>query len=497
MAFNPTQSTQHLRVAHTRQREISDLKDQGTSTPVSSHAHPPRHGQPTAGARGPSAEMVYANEQKSSGDLACTAGAIYKWTGSSWVLQPQADCASHAFHWLKENCPERANAHLAKECVASSKLNLSPIPCSERGTFIPLSGKWLRIDADGGIEVVSPIREAGLTYQLGFELTAPDGAYQVQSLDPTTAFAQFLETSLPDAEVRGLVQEYVGYTLMGSCAYQTAQVWVGGGNNGKSVLTKIVQALHYKAVAMRLDRLDDFNLFQIVGASLVVVAEMPRRGIDEQQLKLLIAGDAVQVEAKFKDPFTYWPTAKWIVCSNHYPNTKDHSDGWWRRWHLIDWTEQIPEEKIIPDLHLHIINTELKSVLDWALAGLQRLLQRGSFHIPKSVADAKHQLRLNGNSVAAWADEFDAKPSIDKFSSKRDLHKHYVDYCENEGKTPCGDSEFFQRIQNRFGKLNTYRPHLQQETRPRYIALVVSADPKRVGTVLLNGDSATDLESPF
>ena len=421
MAFNSTQSTQHLRVANSRHGEVSDVQQQGTSTPVYALAKPSAYGQPTAGTRGPSAEMVYANEQKASGDLACTAGAIYKWTGSSWALQPHAECASHAFHWLTKNCPERANARLADGCVDSAKLNLSPIPSGALGTFIPLSGKWLRIDADGCIKVVSPLREAGLTYQLGFEMTAPDGAYQVPSLDPTTAFAQFLETSLPDAEVRGLVQEYIGYTLMGSCAYQTGQVWVGGGRNGKSVLASIVQALHYKAVAMRLDRLDGFDLFQIVGASLVVVAEMPRRGIDEQQLKLLIAGDAVQVEAKFKDPFTYRPTAKWIVCSNHYPQTRDHSDGWWRRWQLIDWTEQIPEDEVIHDLDRRIINTELKCVLDWALAGLQRLLRRRSFHIPKSVADAKHEVRLSGDSVAAWADEYDAKPSAIKFSSKRDL----------------------------------------------------------------------------
>lgn len=497
MAFNPIQSTHHLRVAHSRPGEIGDAQEKGLSTPASSVALPPRQGHQAAGTRGPSIEMVYACEQQASGDLACTAGAIYRWTGSSWALQPHDDCVSHAFNWLMKNCPERVGARLANECVASAKLILSPIPSSAHGTFIPLRGKWLRIDADGSIKVVSPLRDAGLTYQLGFELDAPDGAYQVPSQDPKTAFAQFLETSLPDAEVRGLVQEYVGYTLMGSCAFQTGQVWVGGGRNGKSVLASIVQALHHKPVAMRLDRLDGFDLFQIVGASLVVVAEMPKRGINEQQLKLLIAGDAVQVEAKFKDPFTYRPTAKWIVCSNHYPQTRDHSDGWWRRWQLIDWTEQIPEEKIIHDLDRHIVDTELKCVLNWALAGLQRLLRRGAFQIPKSVADAKHEVRMMGDSVAAWADEFDAKPSIDKFSSKRDLHKHYVDYCEHERKTPCGDSEFFQRLQSRFGKLKTYRPHLRQETRPRYISLVVSADPKRVGTVLIKGDSATDLESPF
>lgn len=447
--------------------------------------------------RAPSVEMLYACEQQSTGSLASYKGGIYRWTGSSWALQPHEQCAAHAFRWLKLNCPERAIARVANECVATAKLDLGEIPQSANGTFIPLRKKWLRIDPDGTINVVSPVREAGLTYELGFELNAPDGAYQVPGLDPKSAFAQFLETSLPDAEVRSLVQEYVGYTLTGNCSHQTGQIWVGQGRNGKSVLASIVQALHAKPVAMRLDRLDGFDLFQIIGASLVVVAEMPKRGINEQQLKLLIAGDSVQVEAKFKDPFTYQPTAKWIICSNHYPRTRDHSDGWWRRWHLVDWTVQIPEDKVVRDLDRRIINTELKLVLDWALQGLQRLLCRGNFLVPKSVTDAKNEVRLLGDSVAAWADEFEVKPSTDKFSSKRDLHKHYVSYCDNEGKTPCADSEFFQRIQAKFGKLPQFRPRLQADARPRYIGLELNAGPRTVSTICMSGDSAIDSESPF
>jgi hypothetical protein len=53
----------------------------------------------------------------------------------------------------------------------------------------------------------------------------------------------FLARALPDAQVRGWVQRYLGYALTGDVREQCLSFFVGGGANGKSVLLDVVLAI--------------------------------------------------------------------------------------------------------------------------------------------------------------------------------------------------------------------------------------------------------------
>jgi putative DNA primase/helicase len=392
----------------------------------------------------------FARHLCDSGDYRHDGAGLCRWTGSSWQCIQESDAARIALEWLSKYQADRASAKQAAECCATAILALPKVASSANANFIPLKNAWLRVESDGSIVAVKPQKAEAVTHELAIEFPAPLGEYVVPPVDSNTRFAKFLATSLPNPEVRSLVQEYVGYTMLPHCNFHAAQLWVGSGRNGKSVLAHVVSELHSRKTSIPLDRLDGFELEAIVGASLVVCDETPKHGINQQAFKTLVSGGEVLINPKNRKPYSYRPRAKWIVCSNHIPATKDHSDGWWRRLQVIEWEAQIDDKDVITGLEGDIVAHELREVLNWALQGLQRLVRRGKFEIPDCVARVKDDIQTESNTVKLWARECAAAESATHMTTKKDLFEAYVAYCEENRMHACGKEEFFRRIYQLF-----------------------------------------------
>lgn len=184
---------------------------------------------------------------------------------------------------------------------------------------------------------------------------------------------------LPDPAVRNRVQEYIGYTLLPDARFQLAQIWLGSGANGKGTLANIVQALHERKAAASPSKLDGFHAAIVLGASLIYCDEAPPQDWCEQVMKSMIAGESVPIDRKYMPPITTRVSGKWLILANHIPVVKDQSNGFWRRFDIVPFSVEIPASERDPLLADHIIKHELTGVLNWALAGLQRLLARGRF----------------------------------------------------------------------------------------------------------------------
>lgn len=347
-------------------------------------------------------EIAYADQCATNSRVAADNGLLYCWIGDHWQSQDENENLRHALRWLSHHDRKRANKAVAKSCVETAILLVKRLPHKSQRVILPLNDLWLLMNDSYEFVVAQPKREIGVCHKINVSVPTLSGIHTPQPVPENSLFAQYLKTSLPDEKVRELVQEYIGYTLTGNTKFQTAQLWIGSGSNGKSVLLNIVRALHAKPVAMELDKLDGFARAAIVGASLVACDETPKGKINQQTLKKLISGGVVDVTPKYCQPFSYQPTAKWIICANHLPSLSDHSDGWWRRLHVIEWNVQVKGMNIIADLDQRIIDTELGIVLDWALAGLQRLQKRNHFHIPDVVEQAKSEAMADSNSVLDW-----------------------------------------------------------------------------------------------
>lgn len=361
-------------------------------------------------------------------------GTLYLWTGTHWQPVPILKLERMACAWLATYAQDKCNEKVAASCAATAIQRAIPLPEASH-TIIPTVNGYLHIDSDG-VTLKPHDEKLGVTYCLACEYNPTASVDQ---------FLSFIAEALPDAEVRSYLQEYAGYTLLPDCRHQLACWLIGGGGNGKSTFAQIMQALHRNPVSMQLDALDGFNLAGLIGASLVYCDETPVR-IDEQRLKTLVSGDSVQIDRKYRDPLVIRPTAKWIVSGNALPAISDHSDGFWRRWVIVPFdTKPKTIQPLLGDL---IIEQELSGVLNWALEGLRRLLQRGKFPpLPAALVDAQKTGKQQSNSVSAWVDDAMVSVWPHNLTSKLVVYQHYVAWCRDHGMKATADEKFWGRME--------------------------------------------------
>ncbi|WP_423197995.1 phage/plasmid primase, P4 family [Cupriavidus sp. H19C3] len=409
---------------------------------------------------------------------------MHNWVGNHWKRLSKLEGQQSALKWLEEKHPDKATAKNAYGCFETAKLGLlnkrSFPEQSKDLIFIPLIDYWLMINKEGTAYIMKPNKSIGLTHQINVKIgdlkkeivddlgnivqvkeSLEDGVdefgksfprmieYHPKSLPENSLWKKFLDSSQPNIENQNVLQEYTGYTLLNDTRYQKGMVHVGDGSNGKGVYAEVIANLHKNVISILMEKLSNFGLSQLPDASLAVVAESPKKGINEEMLKQLISGDRVVIEIKRLSQFTLKPFAKWVICCNSFPRIQDETDGVWRRLIIMPWEKQFKEANKILNLEKRIVEEEMGIVLDWALTGLQRLLKRGEngdFIIPEHLQVLKSKEKQKSNNVIPFIENTYLVKCSEAFTKKDDIFKRYQAYCLDKGILPYGNSEFWKRV---------------------------------------------------
>jgi putative DNA primase/helicase len=248
-------------------------------------------------------------------------------------------------------------------------------------------------------------------------------------------FRLFLQKTLPSAGP--FLQEFAGYALTTNMSHELA-VWLfGPPGSGKSTLLAGFQAmLGHRAGILGLAELERsrFTLADLPGKTLVVASEQPSSYLaSTNTLNAIISGEPLQVERKYRDPFTVIPRAKVCWAMNELPRVADANSGLFRRVKVVAFPE-LPEEDRDPEVKRRI-EQEGAGILNWALEGLHRLTERGYFDIPEGIQDATRQFRTNNDVPALFVEDRCVKGSNFEVQASH-LYREYKSWCEDNGHRP-------------------------------------------------------------
>lgn len=394
------------------------------------------------------------------------AGCVYRWGKYCWEYVHSEEGSSITAEWLDRVYPAQASAKRASALwnFATTRLrHTRPLPKQSSRNLIPTLSGYLDIQADGSIEIIPPSPEHGVDYIIQAELGHDtEAAHYTPNPPPDDSlFGRYLNASLHDPDIRAVVQELCGQTLLPT-NYGVAGWFVGQGANGKGVLMEVVEAIHRQSCRLRLDRLSaSFGLESLVGASLVLVDEVANAKFDEELFKTLVTSNGVDIDRKYDKPLrSYRSRAKWLISSNNIPHIADRSDGVWRRIVFVPWEVKIKETDRIPDLDKKIIQSELHIVLDWLLEGAIRIVKRGRMlteaELPAIIRQQKQTLREDSDSVLSWTQEEGIHASPLVVTTKSDIYKAYADWCENAQRKPFGVEMFWKGMRGKMDFAETW-----------------------------------------
>jgi putative DNA primase/helicase len=121
--------------------------------------------------------------------------------------------------------------------------------------------------------------------------------------------------------------------------------------------------------------------------------------LNEARIKALTGRDPITARGLYQSEFTYWPVAKFWLAANHKPKVHDDSEGFWRRVHLIPFTQSFigRQDNTLKDR----LRAEAPGILAWLVRGCLAW-QRDGLRAPVEVRQATEDYRRESETLAAF-----------------------------------------------------------------------------------------------
>ena len=266
-------------------------------------------------------------------------------------------------------------------------------------------------------------------------------------------FKTFLGEVIPSAENIRVLQEFVGYCLTRNCKFEKAIMLVGGGANGKTtflkVLIKTLGKQNVSTMPLQIISNNRFALVELYGKMANIYPELPAVALRDTGLfKALVTGEMISGEKKFMGRFDFVPYSKLAFSCNEMPQTPDNTDAFFRRWVIIPFPVQfLPDNpKTDPNLEGKLTTPEeLSGILNWALQGLERLLQQGKFSISETVEETRDRYTLLSNSEKAFAERA-LIVATGKEITKEATYLAYIRFCQEHGLPTISKNAFSMEL---------------------------------------------------
>ncbi|PWF88028.1 hypothetical protein CIK52_01645 [Kocuria rosea] len=278
----------------------------------------------------------------------------------------------------------------------------------------------------------------------------------------------FLETSLPDPEVRAFLARYVGQALFGAVREQKLVILTGEGSNGKSVFADALRhALGeaktggYAATAppdMLLVRKDTSAFdgsVELRGARWAVLSETEKgRELNVAMVKRLTGGDPITARNLYKPLITFEPSHTLAMVANDPPHIPDTGHAIWRRVLVVPWNVKFADtpEKVaegLPPADLDLpakLAADADAVLAWAVEGWTDYQARDGLAAPDAVQIATAAYREDNDDVAQFLNDC-TQPAGGQVVGVKAMHDRYVLWARAMSKERhLGRKEFSKEL---------------------------------------------------
>lgn len=390
--------------------------------------------------------------------LICQGGAFFAWDGTCWPQAEEATLRRDLYELFEgATCiikdkprPFSANRRTVGDVLDALKA-AAHLPATEAAprwldeTDDPPAGEV--VVCANGIVHVPTRRVLPLTPRLYVNYAVPF-PYEAHAPEPGR-WLRFLKELWPDdAEAQQLLQEWFGYVVSGDTSLQKILGLFGPRRSGKGTIGRVLRGLlghHHVAAPTMASFGSQFGLQPLIGKPLAIIPDARlRQGQDVVTERLLsISGeDALDIDRKYKDPWTGQLPTRLMLLSNELPRLVDASGALASRFILLRLTESFLDREEL-DLDRQLM-AELPGIFNWALDGLERLRERGRFTQPESSREMVQELEDLGSPVSAFLRDR-CEVGAGRQVGVDDLYHAWRVWCSGQGREHPGTVQTFSK----------------------------------------------------
>jgi P4 family phage/plasmid primase-like protien len=209
---------------------------------------------------------------------------------------------------------------------------------------------------------------------------------------------------------------------------------IGAGSNGKGTYLRLLnEFLGIDNIASTEMDLLISNQFHITKLHKKLCCQMSETNFqalkNTSMLKRLSGGDLIGFEYKNKLPFNDYNYAKIIIATNSLPVTHDKTDGFYRRWVIVDFKKQFTEKT---DPLINLPESEYEGLARWCCNAIKGILANREFDKEGTIADRKERYESRSNPLQAFLIENYDKILNEKVSAS-DFYDHLSAWLQSRG----------------------------------------------------------------
>ncbi|MBP3742746.1 MAG: hypothetical protein J6J00_07150 [Treponema sp.] len=245
-----------------------------------------------------------------------------------------------------------------------------------------------------------------------------------------------------DNQLIRFIQKAMGYTLSGDVSEQCLFILWGTGANGKSTFLNVLQQLFgdYACSAstetfMKKTSEQSNDLARLKGARLVTTSEIEQgKQMSESLIKSITGEDELTARFLYGEYFSFKPTFKIFMATNHKPKIRGADNGIWRRIKMIPFNVTIPPEQRDKKLTEKLI-AENAGILNWLIQGYAMWKKEGLGEEPKAVREANEEYRMDMDSVGMFVtDCLETDPTLKWRLPTALLYQTYIKWCNKNNE---------------------------------------------------------------
>lgn len=259
-----------------------------------------------------------------------------------------------------------------------------------------------------------------------------------------------------DQEKVNILQEFFGYCLTKETNQEKALLLLGESRSGKSTILNTLRYMlgvkNCSSVALKYIAHQQFTPM-LINKLVNIDSDVSGKATDfEAEFKTITSGEPVTCNQKFVNTFEFNPFCKLVLAANEFPRITDHSSAFYKRLILLPCDRVFEEHEQVKTLKTDLLK-ELPGILNWAIAGFQRLNKRGKFEHKDFMAEAIAELREESNPIEVFFREhilidLNGNGEIEKGL----LYKRYEEWCKLNGNLPLSSVKFGKAFFNKYSK---------------------------------------------
>lgn len=258
-----------------------------------------------------------------------------------------------------------------------------------------------------------------------------------------------------------LFEEWVGkkwiktlYEIIAYCCYTDYPIhlifcFIGSGRNGKSsflrLLTKFIGRDNVSSTELDTLLNSRFESTKLHKKLACTVGETNFGIMNKTSLlKKLVGQDMIGFEYKGKNPFDDINYAKICISSNSLPTSEDTSEGFYRRWLIIDFNNKFPEGKEIlndiPEIEYNNLAKKVTKILP-------ELLKRGEFTNQGTINEREQKYIFSSNPLKSFIETYCYEKN-GTFTRYSELYTLYASFLKKIKKRIISKQEFTKTLES-------------------------------------------------